>query len=117
MRRYVLWIAIVAGVLLVAFDVVPAAYVFGPLLGLLVYRIGVASLASFRRGAAHVPDAPPQPVDVAAERVTYWCEGCGAELLLLVRGTPVPPRHCGERMRERQEVLRLSPGGDNPVER
>lgn len=118
MRRvYWLWLVVVVGVLLVAFDVVPAAYIFGPLLGLLIYLVGVASLGSFRRGASYVPDGPPQPVDVRAERTTYWCDGCGAEVLLLVRGTPVPPRHCGERMHERREVARLSPGGDNPVER
>jgi len=111
MRRWLLWALIGVGLLLVLFDVVPAAYVFAPLLGLLIYRVGVASLGSFRRGADHIPEGPP--VDVRSERITYWCEGCGAELLLLVRGTPVPPRHCGERMHER----RLSPHGDNAVER
>ncbi len=115
MRR-VVWLVVGIGVLLVALDLVPAVYVFGPLLGLFIYRVGVASLGSFRRGASYIPDSPPQPVDTRAERVTYWCDGCGAEMLLLVRGTPVSPRHCGERMHERREVARLSPGGDNPVE-
>jgi len=93
---------------LVAFDVVEARYVFAPLLGLFIWRVGIASLGSLRRGAAYVPDGPPEPVDPRDERITYWCGGCGAELLLLVRGAAVPPRHCGERMTERHEVARQS---------
>ncbi len=85
-------------------DVIPARYVLAPLLGLFIYLFGVASLGSFRRGMAAVPDGPPEPVDTRTQRITYWCGGCGAELLLLVRGAPVPPRHCGERMTERHEV-------------
>jgi DNA-directed RNA polymerase subunit RPC12/RpoP len=97
---------LVVGVLLVWLDVLPGAYVFAPLLGVFIYLFGVASLASFQRGAAYIPDGPPEPVDTRAERTTYWCAGCGAELLLLVRGAAVPPRHCGERMVERHEVAR-----------
>lgn len=97
---------VAAGFLLAAFGVVPWPYVLAPLLGVSIYAFGIASLASFRRGMTAVPDGPPVPLDVRAERVTYWCGGCGAELLLLVRGAPVPPRHCGERMTERREVAR-----------
>ncbi|MGI8574179.1 MAG: hypothetical protein ACR2MA_02305 [Egibacteraceae bacterium] len=79
-------------------------YLFAPLLGYAIWRIGMASLASFDQGAAHIPDGDPEPVDFRVERVTYWCSGCGAELLLLTRGTASPPRHCGERMRERAEL-------------
>jgi hypothetical protein len=103
MRRLV-WLVVAVGVVLVFTGTVPAVYVFGPLLGLFIYRVGVASLASFRRGASYIPDGPPVPVDPRDERTTYWCAGCGAELLLLVRGAEVPPRHCGERMIERREV-------------
>lgn len=100
---------IVAGVLivfgvLVAADVVSVRLILAPLLGVFIYLVGTASLGSFRRGASYIPDGPPEPVDVAAERVVYWCGGCGAELLLLVRGTSVAPRHCGEKMTERTEV-------------
>lgn len=132
MKRWQWVLAVVlVGFGLAAFGVVPWAYVGAPLLGLLIYSFGIASLASFRRGLTSVPDGPPVPLDVRAERVTYWCGGCGAELLLLVRGAPVPPRHCGERMTERREVARaglthpsrrvpaqpmLSPDGDNLVE-
>ncbi|MGH3665296.1 MAG: hypothetical protein ACRDU8_04270 [Egibacteraceae bacterium] len=115
------WVVVGLGVLAVAFGLVEARYVFAPLLGLAILRIGIASFGSLRAGAAHIPDGPPEPVDPSAERVTYHCDGCGAELLLLVRGAAVPPRHCGERMSERREVAgfrepELSPRGENSVE-
>jgi predicted RNA-binding Zn-ribbon protein involved in translation (DUF1610 family) len=34
----------------------------------------------------------------------FACETCGEQLVLLRRGTDVPPRHCGEKM-----VLRRIP--------
>lgn len=105
MRR-LFWPAVGALLLLAVVGLVPTRYVLAPLLGLLIYRFGVASLGSLRRGASYVPDGPPVPLDVRTERVTYWCGGCGAELLLLVRGAAVAPRHCGERMSERVEVAR-----------
>ena len=98
------WPVVAVGVLLVVLDLVEPRYVFAPLLGLFIWRMGIASFGSLRQGAAHIPDGPPEPVDLAAERVVYWCAGCGAELLLLVRGATVAPRHCGERMTERREV-------------
>jgi hypothetical protein len=39
------------------------------------------------------------------ERTLFWCEECGTEVLLLVRGTPRAPSHCGQRMHERTEIL------------
>ena len=104
MLRRLFWPVVVIGVLLVMFDVLEARFVFAPLLGLFIWRLGIASFGSLRAGAAHIPDGPPVPVDTATERTTYWCGGCGAEVLLLVRGAEVPPRHCGERMIERREV-------------
>lgn len=95
-----------AGTVLVLTGTVPAPYVFGPLVGYGIWKVGSATFNSLRAGAEHVPDGrPPEPLDLAVERVSYWCEGCGAELLLLVRGTPAPPRHCGERMHERHELV------------
>lgn len=79
-------------------------YVLAPLLGLVILRLGWATFGSLAGGGMS-PDDEPQPVDPSQERVRYWCEGCGAELLLLVRGTATPPRHCGERMHERHEVV------------
>lgn len=104
MKR-LLWPIVGVGVLLVVTGLVEPRYVFAPLLGLLIWRVGIASFGSLRAGAAHVPDGPPVPVP-PDERITYWCAGCGAEVLLLVRGASVAPRHCGERMTERREVVR-----------
>jgi hypothetical protein len=78
------------------------------LAGLAIARIGIASLRSLAAGGPQASDGPPQPVDPQEERVTYLCQVCGAEMLLLVRGTERPPRHCGEPMHERREVARLN---------
>lgn len=102
-RRLVVW-GIVAAAVLAVFAGVPAVYVFGPLLALFILRVGFATFNSFDAGADHIPDSDPVPVDPRDERVVYWCSGCGAEVLLMVRGTPLPPRHCGERMTERVEL-------------
>jgi DNA-directed RNA polymerase subunit RPC12/RpoP len=105
MRR-LFWPLVLVGLALAALDVIDARYVLAPLLGLLIWRVGVASFGSLRAGAAYVPEGDPVPVDPRTERTTYWCAGCGAELLLLVRGAQTPPRHCGERMTERTELAR-----------
>jgi hypothetical protein len=105
MRR-VFWMVVLAGIAVWAVSDVPAAYVFGPLGGLLIFRVGTASFRSLRDGARHIPDGPPVAVDTALERTVYWCGGCGAEVLLLVRGTEMEPRHCGESMTSRTEVAR-----------
>jgi len=100
--------AVGIGVLLWILGGVEARYVFAPLLGLAIWMVGLASFRSLRAGGAHIPDGPPQPIDTREERITYWCPGCGAELLLLVRGAQTAPRHCGERMVERHELSRLT---------
>lgn len=89
-----------------AISVFGAVYVFAPLLGVTIWLVGIKSFAALRHGAAHIPDGPPQPVDVRTERVVYACGGCGAEVLLLVRGTETAPRHCGEKMTTHREVAR-----------
>jgi hypothetical protein len=105
MRRAAFWFAVVAAAIVVAVTDVPAAYVFAPLLGVGILWFGLGSLRSLQQGGAHIPDGSDgQVLDPSVERTTYWCGGCGAELLLLVRGTPSPPRHCGERMHERVEI-------------
>ena len=107
MRQW-LWGLVPAGLLAALITPLEPVYVLAPLLGIAIWRVGVASLASFRDGAPHIPDGDPRPLDLEVERVTFWCQGCGAELLLLVRGTEAAPRHCGERMTERREVSRGS---------
>lgn len=103
--RWFILAAVVAGLALAAVGVIGYEVVLAPLLGLFIFTVGAASLRSLRTGADHIPDRPPEPVDPREERVSYVCTGCGAELLLVVRGTPVPPRHCGEKMHERRQVL------------
>ena len=100
------WLIVAAALGAAALTPLRPVYVLAPLLGLAIWRFGVASLASFRSGASHIPSGDPTPVNLEVERVTYWCGGCGAELLLLLRGTESPPRHCGERMAGRHEVAR-----------
>ena len=107
--RRVFWAAVAVGLVLAVAGVVETRYVLAPLLGLAILRVGLASFGSLRAGPPHLPEGPPQPVDPAQERVSYTCSGCGAELLLLVRGAPTPPRHCGEGMSERREVPRDRP--------
>jgi DNA-directed RNA polymerase subunit RPC12/RpoP len=102
--RAVFWCAVLAAVVAVAITDIPPAYVFAPLLAVVILWFGFGSLRSLQRGGAHIPDGDPEVVDHTVERTTYWCAGCGAEVLLLVRGTDVPPRHCGERMHERIEI-------------
>jgi DNA-directed RNA polymerase subunit RPC12/RpoP len=112
MGRALFWLAVIAAGLVIVVTDVPAAYVFAPLLAIAILRFGLGSLRSLQMGAAHIPDGDPEPVDHSVERVTYWCAGCGAEVLLLVRGTESAPRHCGERMRERIELLREPRNGE-----
>ena len=78
-----------------------------PLLFLAIWTWARATLRSFVRhgqtGVAATDEPEPVPVD---ERTMYWCEECGTEVVLTVRGSGLPPRHCGTRMHERSEVLR-----------
>jgi len=56
-----------------------------------------------RRTPRNVPLPEPEaaPSDV---RITYWCEECGTELLLIRKGSEAAPRHCGEAMLKREEI-------------
>jgi hypothetical protein len=86
------------------------AYVLGPVLGWAVYRFIVGNLRGLAHGArmgAPDGDEVTGPTPVAGdERTLFWCEECGTEVLLLVRGTTRPTSHCGQRMHERTELLR-----------
>lgn len=104
--RRLFWPAVAVAVVLAFTTPIEPVYVFAPLLGLAIWRVGLASFMSLQGGAGHIPEGEPEVVDTRVERTTYWCGGCGAEVLLLVRGTATPPRHCGERMHERTEVAR-----------
>lgn len=106
MARKVFWVLVAAGIGLWLTGRVEGRYVWLPLLGLAVWRVGLASFRSLMVGGDHIPDGPPEPLDTSRDRITYSCGGCGAEVLLLVRGSQSAPRHCGEKMHERHEVPR-----------
>lgn len=82
-------------------------WVLAPLLGLLIWSWARATLSSFVGSSQAAPaPADPEPMPVTAnERTLYWCEECGTEYLLVVRGSGKPPRHCGSSMHERTEIL------------
>jgi hypothetical protein len=84
-------------------------WVFAPLLAYVLLRWSIASLRVLVTDAKHLggvdeDGAVPTPVGTN-ERTMFWCEECGTEVLLLVRGTTRAPSHCGQRMHERTEIL------------
>lgn len=83
-------------------------FVFAPLLGYAFIRWSVGSLRAMTNDDKAVRALEqPQPVVVEpTERVLYWCEDCGTELLLLTRGTGKSPRHCASAMQAREEIPR-----------
>jgi hypothetical protein len=88
------------------FAVSAARVVVAAVVATLLASIGIGMLLSLvRRTPKNVPlpepEAPPSGV-----RVTFWCEECGTELLLLRKGSEAAPRHCGEAMVRREEIAR-----------
>lgn len=80
-------------------------WVFAPLLAYALLRWSIASLRVLVTDAKQLGDEADTAAPVGAdERTLYWCEECGAELLLLVRGSARAPSHCGQRMHERTEI-------------
>jgi hypothetical protein len=65
------------------------------LAGMLVVRIGLASIAPLRPGEKSYP--PVDAIEPGGIPV-YACSGCGTQLVLLRKGNDRPPRHCGEPM-------------------
>lgn len=81
-------------------------WVLAPLLAYGLLRWSLASLRVLVTDAKHLGSDEVESAPVASdERILFWCEECGTELLLLVRGTPRAPSHCGQRMHERTEIL------------
>ena len=76
------------------------------LLGVLILATGRAVFRGY--SVTKGPTGPP--VDVAEEGtlLVFACETCGEQLVLLRKGTDVPPRHCAEKM-----VLRRIPTPSN----
>jgi hypothetical protein len=79
--------------------------------GLVIFFLGFGVIRGFAgpRGGGPMGggsfDGEIKPVP-AGVRIVYWCETCGTELLLIRAGSENPPRHCGEHMTRREEVLR-----------
>jgi hypothetical protein len=98
--RLGLLLALAAAVLLFAVgrgDVVAAVA-----LGALVLATGRAVFRGY--SVTKGPTGPPVDVQEEGSLLVFACETCGEQLVLLRRGTDVPPRHCGEKM-----VLRRIP--------
>jgi hypothetical protein len=98
--RLGLLLAVAAAVLLIVVgrgDVVAAVA-----LGALVLATGRAVFRGY--SVTKGPTGPPVDVHEEGSLLVFACETCGEQLVLLRRGTDVPPRHCGEKM-----VLRRIP--------
>jgi hypothetical protein len=98
--RVGLALAVAAAVALVATgrgDVVAAL-----LLGALVLATGRAVFRGY--STTRGPTGPPVDIDEEGTLLVFACETCGEQLVLLRKGTDVPPRHCAEQM-----VLRRIP--------
>lgn len=82
-------------------------WVFAPLLGYALLHWLLASLRVLVTDGKQGGASGDEPAVVAeGERTMFWCEECGTEVLLVVRGTARAPSHCGQRMHERTELLR-----------
>ena len=110
MRRSWVRLGIAAAVVVavVLFAVGRGDVVVAALLGGLILATGRAVFRGY--SVTKGPTGPP--VDVAEEGtlLVFACETCGEQLVLLRKGTDVPPRHCAEKM-----VLRRIPSpSSNP---
>ena len=101
-------IPVVLGVLLVGLTL-GWKFVFAPLLAYAVFAFATANLRAMvndGRSRMTAEEQQPRPVDAdAPERTVYWCEECGTEVVLMVLGSGVAPRHCGSAMHEGAELL------------
>ena len=76
--------------------------VLAVLLGALILATGRAVFRGY--SVTKGPTGPPVDIDEEGTLLVFACETCGEQLVLLRKGTDVPPRHCAERM-----VLRRVP--------
>jgi predicted RNA-binding Zn-ribbon protein involved in translation (DUF1610 family) len=77
---------------------------FAILMAAVILAFGFGTLRSLARPRAAPKPEEAVPVLRSGTRVTFWCETCGTELLLVRKGTDAAPRHCGESMIKREEV-------------
>ena len=71
-------------------------------LGALILATGRAVFRGYNTTKG--PTGPPVDVEEDGTLLVFACETCGEQLVLLRKGTDVPPRHCAEKM-----VLRRIP--------
>lgn len=106
MPRTLIVLVLVGGLVVAVGELVGYRWAVAPLIFMGLWVWLRAMLRSFishgQTGIAASDEPEPVPVD---ERVLYWCEECGTEVVLLVRGSGLPPRHCGTKMHERSEIL------------
>ena len=98
--RLGLVVAVAVAVVLIAAgrgDVVAAGA-----LGALILATGRAVFRGY--SVTKGPTGPPVDVTEEGSLLVFACETCGEQLVLLRKGTDVPPRHCAEKM-----VLRRIP--------
>jgi len=78
--------------------------------GVVIFIFGFGMIRSFAgpRGGAGNQSLPLEAVKPLPEgvRILFWCETCGMEVLMLRAGSEQAPRHCGEPMSRREEILR-----------
>ena len=79
-------------------------WVFAPLLASALLSWSLASLRVLVQDAQDDDGLPS--VQEGPERTVFRCPECGTEVLLLYRGTPKAPSHCGQRMEARTEIVR-----------
>jgi DNA-directed RNA polymerase subunit RPC12/RpoP len=108
MRRRPIVLLVVVLVAVVIGTQVGWRFVLAPMLGLAIWSWATASMRSMANHGTSGTAASDEPEVVIdrPERTMYWCEECGTEVLLLVRGSGVAPRHCATRMHERAELVR-----------
>jgi hypothetical protein len=101
------WLLVLAAVVVAVLVGINAGWqwVFAPILAVVLLRWSIASLRVLVTDAKHLEAQESDPTPVGSnERTLFWCEECGTEVLLLVRGTSRAPSHCGQRMHERTEI-------------
>ncbi|HKQ00233.1 MAG TPA: hypothetical protein VJ735_07855 [Actinomycetes bacterium] len=110
MRRSLVRLGIAAAVVVavVLFAAGRGDVVVAVLLGVLILATGRAVFRGY--SITKGPTGPPVDVDEEGTLLVFACETCGEQLVLLRKGTDVPPRHCAEKM-----VLRRIPApSSNP---
>jgi len=104
MRRWILLVgALAAPIVGIVFG---WRFVFAPLLAAGLLSWSIASLRVLVQDAQDDDGIPA--VQEGPERTVFRCPECATEVLLLYRGTPKAPSHCGQRMAARTELIRPS---------